>query len=160
MSRDLPGETKRIDELRDIIREQRLDKTLVNVERAKEAGQHDFARKMLQAVPKDKLTAKLSLKIAGLKAEYDAATAKFEKAKVYLKSLPALTDAAKFKDLIQAADFIGAELYLDGIPRLDFFIALAEQAETARKSGSPPPHASTVGAAARPTGSVAIPSPV
>ena len=136
----LPAETKRADELREELRELRLAKAIADIERAKESGQHDFARTTIAQLPKDKLPANITLKVAGLKAEYEAGTAKLDKAIRYLRELQQATNGAKFKELIQAADMILGEIHLDGIARLDLFITLAQQAETARKEGNAPLH--------------------
>lgn len=94
-----------------------------------------FARRAMAALPKDKLSAKLSLKVASFRAEYEAATAKMLKVKQHLSALQTQT-APRFKDLVEAANFIRDELYLDGVGRLDLFLALADQADAARMPGT------------------------
>jgi pimeloyl-ACP methyl ester carboxylesterase len=140
MLRVLPAETKRADEFREIIRDARLERAIADVERAKEAGQHDQARRIMSQLPKDKLPAKFALRVAALKAEYDANLTKLEKATRYLRELQQVTNGAKFKEIIQAADMILGDIHLDGISRLDLFITLTEQSETARKEGNAPLH--------------------
>jgi pimeloyl-ACP methyl ester carboxylesterase len=130
---DLPGETKRADEFREEIRTIRLEAQIAEIERAKEGGRHIFALSALRQIPKNKVPAKMVLRVAGLKAEYEAAAEKLEKARRYLKGLQ--VQAAKSK-----AEFILDELHLDTASRLDLFIALAEQAETAAKENRVPLH--------------------
>ena len=138
--KDIPAETKRAEEFRTEIREARTDKMLAELERAKESGRHGVAQGLLKRLPKD-VPAKLALKIAGFKAEYDAATAKLEKAKRFINDLKEITPSS-FKDLVLAADIVVDELHLDTAARLDLFIALAEQADLSRKAKQPPLHKS------------------
>ncbi len=138
MLKDLPGETKRAEEFRDTIRDLRIEKAVADIERAKESGQHNFARQALETLSKEKLSAKIRIKVAGLKAEYKALTEKFEKARRYLKEVPEQVKGPQFKDLIEGAETIARELQLDVVDRLDSFIALAEQAEAARKANRAP----------------------
>jgi pimeloyl-ACP methyl ester carboxylesterase len=138
--KDIPGEAKRGEALQSEIRDLQMERLIAEIERAKEGGRHAFAQSAIRQIPRDKIPAKLALKLAGVKAEYEAATAKLDKAKRYLKELQGIAQRPSFVDLIDAADIILAEIHLDTASRLDLFIALAEQAATARKSGKTPLH--------------------
>ncbi len=136
----LPKETKVVEDFRNDLRELRLARSMADIERAKESGQHDFARKAIAQLPKENLPANVALKLAGLKAEYEAGVGKLEKANRYLKELQQTANGKKFKEIIEAADMILGEIHLDGVARLDLFITLAQQAETARNEGNIPLH--------------------
>ena len=136
--KDLPGEAKRADTLRATIRDSRLEKLIVEIEQAKESGRHAFALSALKQVPRDKIPANLTLKIAGFKAEYEAMQRKYESGKRYLKELQSEIKTPAYKDLVQAAEIVISELHVDTTSRLEEFITLAEQAEKARKAGKSP----------------------
>jgi pimeloyl-ACP methyl ester carboxylesterase len=155
--KDMPGETKRADAFREEIRTIQLEGQLAAIEQAKEAGRHAFAQAALLRLPRNNVSAKLTLKVAALKAEYQAATEKMDKARRLIKDLQALANqkepekkdeskndpkarenAQSAKELAAAANFILDELHLDTASRLDLFIAQAEQAELARKAGRAP----------------------
>jgi len=140
LEKALPAEAKRVNEFRETIAETRLDQSLAEIERAKEAGQHGFARRNLANVPKNQANAKTALKVAGLKAEYDALSTKFDKAAQHLKELATLAEPKLFKDLIESAVEIERELHIDSIGRLELFITLADQAATARTAMRLPQH--------------------
>lgn len=138
---DIPSETKRAEGLREEVRTLQIEKSINEIEQAKESGRHSFAQNILKSLPKEKVPAKLALKIAGLRAEYDAATEKMEKARLFLKQLRDQMKPGTNPDLAKASEMIESELHLDSIGRLDIFIALAEQAANARKAGKEPQHA-------------------
>jgi len=135
--KDMPAEEKKVDELRVAIREARLESSLTELERAKDSGRHGFAQATLKTLPKEKVPAKYAVKVAGYRAEYDAASTRFELAKRLLADLRMLAGNT-VPDLVKATEFISEELHLDTTPRLELFLALAEQAETARKANKPP----------------------
>jgi hypothetical protein len=135
---DLPGESKRAEDLREEVRTLQIEKTITEIEQAKEGGRHGFAQSALKTLPKEKLPAKLALKIAALRAEYDAAVQKLEKARQFLKQFRDQLTPDAFPDLVRAADFIESELHLDSVGRLDVFVTLAEQAENMKKAGKVP----------------------
>ncbi|MCE9534237.1 MAG: hypothetical protein K8T89_24420, partial [Planctomycetes bacterium] len=137
--KDLPAESKRAEELRDDIKEVRLEQSMVEIERARAGGRHGFAQSTLKRLPKEQVPAKFTVKVAGFKAEYEATSAKFNDAKRHLGELSKQAGPS-FKDLTDAADFISAELHLDTTSRLDLFLTLAEQAEVALKAQKKPIH--------------------
>jgi hypothetical protein len=135
---DLPNESKRAEELRDEVRTLRIEKTIAEIEQAKEGGRHSFAQSALKSLPKEKVPVKSVLKIAALRAEYDAVVQKLEKAGRFLKQFRDEVKAPAFAELVKAAELIESELHLDSVNRLDLFVTLAEQAENARKAGKAP----------------------
>lgn len=137
---DLPTETKRAEELAEEVRTLRLEKSVGEIEQAKESGRHGAAQSALKALPKEKIPARIALKIAGLRAEYDAAVQKLDKARHFLTLLRGQVKPGTNADLVKAAEFIESELHLDSIGRLDLFVTLTEQAENARKLGKDPTH--------------------
>lgn len=139
---DIPAEKERADALRKEIQQARLDQLVVDVERSKEAGQHDMVRKLLQAAPRDNLAANMALKFAQLRAEYDAGTLKLEKSHKAIDNLLKLVDDPRFGDLVAACAFIKDELHFDTATRLDLFNVLAEQAEQQRQKGKTPSYKS------------------
>lgn len=135
---DLPNEVKRAEELRDEVRTLQIEKTIAEIEQAKEGGRHGFAQAALKTLPKEKIPAKVVLKIAALRAEYDAVVQKLDRAGQLLKQLREKVRAETFADLVRAAEMIESELHLDTVNRLDLFVTLAEQAERASKAGKEP----------------------
>jgi pimeloyl-ACP methyl ester carboxylesterase len=140
LEKDCPDETKRVEELRAAVREKKVESLLAEVELAKEGGRHAFAQQALKQVPKDKVPAKTALRVAALKAEYEAGAAKLARAKRFLEELPKELKVPSFKDLAEAAAVIAEELDLDTVARLDLFGTLSEQAETAKEAGKPVLH--------------------
>ena len=141
LQKDMPGETKKVEALRDELRVVRVERTLAEIELAKEGGRHKFAQRTLQTLPADKIPAKQSLKMASLRAEYEALDANYQKARRHLTQLrDRLRTEKDFEDLAQAAAFILEELHLDTISRLDLFNTLADQADNAEKAGRKPIH--------------------
>ncbi len=140
MLADLPGEAKKAEELREEVRTLRIERTIAEIEQAKEGGRHGFAQQALKGLPKEKVPVKLALKIAALRAEYDAAVQKLDKAKQFLAMLRKEVRQPSFAELVKAAEVIESELHLDSIGRLDLFVTLAEQAENAKKLGKDPLH--------------------
>ena len=120
--------------------ELRAEQRLKDVELARDAGRHAFARKELATIPKMLLSKDKAVKVDGLKADYDELVRRYEAAKKYLEAIPAELRDDKFLFLCRAARAVEEEVQLDTAGRLETFVALAAQAERDRKAGRNPVH--------------------
>ncbi len=142
---DLPNEQKRHAGLRAEVVGLRAEQLVAEIERAKDAGRHEWAKKALQEFakfPKAEVPKGVATKALTLRAEYETLFAKFEQAKTQLAQLAKKVPAAD-QFLTVAAKAVRDELHPDTVTRLDQFTTLAELAERATKSGKNPAQSPT-----------------
>jgi pimeloyl-ACP methyl ester carboxylesterase len=128
----VPEAKERVEKVHEEIRGLRNDLLLSEIERAKDAGRHTWAREALKRFPQQNVPAKMIARVATLLAEYDAQFKQHDSAKRLLKDLiPQVQDAV----LLEAAKAVDAELHPDTVGRVENFVTLAEQAEQFAKQG-------------------------
>jgi pimeloyl-ACP methyl ester carboxylesterase len=134
---DLPAEKDRYARLKSEVNALRAEKLMVEIERARDSGRHQWAIQALAAFPKVDVPRAVAVKAIGLQAEYEKRTALFASAQRYLdeliKKIPANNDF-----LVEGAKAVRNEAHLDTLSRLDMFITLAERAEKDGKEGRRP----------------------
>jgi predicted esterase len=149
---DLPMEKKRYDSLRSEVNALRAERLMVEVERAKDSGRHQWARQTLSTfAAKEDVPKSVAVKATALKAEYETLFAQFSKTKGYLAALPQGVPAGN-QFLLAAAAAVNAELHPDTLARLEMFSTLAERAEKDAKAGRKPAHTAAELLAAAVTG--------
>jgi pimeloyl-ACP methyl ester carboxylesterase len=128
----VPQAKERVEKVHDEIRGLRNDVLLAEIERAKDAGRHNWAREALKRFPQQNVPAKTIARVAALLAEYDARFKQYDSAKRLLKELiPQVQDPV----ILEAAKAVDAELHPDTVGRVENFVTLAEQAEQFAKQG-------------------------
>jgi len=140
----LPAEKERHARLKSEVNALRADKLVAEIERARDAGRHQWAIKALAAFPtafpKEDVPRAAALKATALRAEYDKRTEQFSHARRYLTELAARVNPASNKWLVDAARAVQAEVNLDTLGRIDMFLTLADRAEKDGKAGRRPTH--------------------
>jgi pimeloyl-ACP methyl ester carboxylesterase len=136
---DLPAEKERHSRLKSEVNGLRAEKLMVEIERARDSGRHQWAIEALKAFPKDDVPRAVSVKVTTMRADYDKRTAQFAAAKGYLDDLIKKIPANN-QFLIDGAAAVRNEVHLDTLSRLDMFITLAERAEKDVKEGRRPSH--------------------
>lgn len=135
---DLPAEKARYTRLKAEVNGLRAGQLMAEIERARDAGRHQFAIKALETFPKDDVPPAISDKVTKLRAEYETRTARYALARRYLDELPRQVNAAANQFLVEAAQAVRAEVHMDTLARLDMFVTLAERAEKDAKAGRRP----------------------
>ncbi|HVK09937.1 MAG TPA: hypothetical protein VM597_14300 [Gemmataceae bacterium] len=149
---DLPTQDKLHARLKSEVNALRAEQLLVEVERAKESGRHQWAMKALTTfaanpdVPKS-----VAVKVLGLRGEYETLFANFSRTKGFLATLPKDVPAGN-PFLLAAAAAVANELHPDTLGRLEMFSTLADRAERDVKAGKKPAHTPTEILAAAVTG--------
>ena len=128
----LPAEKERVEKFRKEIRDLQVEKTILGLEKAREAGRHTYVQETLKTLPKD-LSGKLSLKVAAIDADYKTLFKQFHAAKRLMNDL--LEKEIKKPELIEATKAVLLEVHPDTVSRLESFIVLATQAEEASLQG-------------------------
>jgi predicted esterase len=137
---DLPAEKERYTRLKSEVNGLRAEKLLAEIERARDAGRHQWAIQALAGFPKDDVPRAVATKVTGLKADYEARTARLESARKHLEQLTKKVAAGGLLFLRDAAEAVRAEVHLDTLGRLDMFLTLADRAEKDGKDGRRPSH--------------------
>jgi len=133
---DAQGEKERYARLKAEVDGLRAERLIVEIERARDAGRHQWAIKALAGFPKEGASKPVNQKVIELRAEYDRRTARFEAARRYLDELARKVGAQQW--LIDGATTVRKEVHLDTLSRLDQFTTLAERAEKDVKAGGRP----------------------
>jgi pimeloyl-ACP methyl ester carboxylesterase len=140
----LPAEKERHARLKSEVNALRAEKLVAEIERAKEAGRHQWAIRELEkfptAFPKQDVPKPAADKVTLLRGEYARRTDQFSRARRYLTELAAKINPASNKWLIDAAKVVQAEVNMDTLGRIDMFLTLAERAEKDAKDGRRPTH--------------------
>jgi predicted esterase len=140
---DLPDEKALHARLKSEVNALRAEQLMVEVERAKESGRHQWAMKTLATfAANDDVPKSVAAKVVGLKAEYTTLFANFTRTKGYLASLPKDVQAGN-QFLLAAAAAVAAELHPDTLGRLEMFTTLADRAAKDVKDGRKPAHTAT-----------------
>jgi pimeloyl-ACP methyl ester carboxylesterase len=124
---DAPGEKERYARLKAEVDGLRAERLIIEIERARDAGRHQWAIKALAAFPKEGASKPVNQKVIELRAEYDRRTARFDAARRYLGELAKKVGAQQW--MIDGATTVRNEVHLDTLSRLDQFTTLAERAE-------------------------------
>jgi pimeloyl-ACP methyl ester carboxylesterase len=135
--KDLPAEKERYARLKSEVNALRAEKAMAEIERARNAGRHQWAIKALESFPKDDVPGTVSRTVINLRAQYDTQTTKFNSAKRLLDALAKKVPADN-QFLVEAATAVRDEVHLDTMSRLDMFLTLAERAEKDAKEGRRP----------------------
>src|SRR5262249_35430927 len=85
--KDLPAEKERYARLKGEVNVRRAGKAMTEIERARDAGRHQWAIKALETFPKEDIPRSIGAKVTGLRAEYDTRTVKFNTSKRLLDAL-------------------------------------------------------------------------
>jgi predicted esterase len=146
-----PGQKEKVEEKRAILKKFEAQRTFEKLRRAREAGQHQLAQKLLAEFSEEGLDEKLLTEIRDLRLQYESAKSNLELARRYLAELPKEVTQPEQRSLYtEAAAALSEELSLDEflpplresfkprIGRLDAFLTLAKQAETQRKAERKP----------------------
>lgn len=132
-----PEHKARVQTLKGEVNALRATKLIAEVERARDAGRHQWAIRTLTLFPKEDIPKSVAEKVTVLSAEYETRMNKFNSAKRLLKELPLnLKPEARF--LVDAAKIVHDEVHLDTLSRLEVFTTLAERAEADAKNGRKP----------------------
>jgi pimeloyl-ACP methyl ester carboxylesterase len=132
------GEKERYSRLKAEVNGLRAERLIGEVERARDAGRHQWAMTALNAFPKDNVPKPVTEKVVGLRAEYERRATQFKAAKRYLDELQKKVNAASSPFLVDGAAAVRREVHLDTLSRLDQFTTLAERAERDAKEGLRP----------------------
>jgi dienelactone hydrolase len=143
---DFPGQKEKVETaaagIKKLVAMDRLDE----IKRAKGAGRHEAAQKLLAAFPADKADDLMQAEVRALKARYEAANTACKRAKALLAGLPndvAETDEPKALKAAAAAlaDEVGLDAFLKKTEneegRLERFITQADQADRFAKQNLP-----------------------
>ncbi len=135
ITENYPDEKKAADEMLVKLRKDRADLFVETIDQARKVGQHELALERLDSYDSQDLQKIVSPaardKGRSLKEDYDKEKTALAQARKHLKELPAHTKA-KVK-WTKALEFIGAELNLDTVDRLEEFLRQAAQFERQRK---------------------------
>jgi pimeloyl-ACP methyl ester carboxylesterase len=131
---DLPAEKDRYARLKSEVNGLRAERLMVEIERARDAGRHQWAMKALEdlprAFPKQDIPPDVGKKVITLRADYDKRTAQFDLAKKYLDGLIGqVRVGANQQFMVDAATAVRNEVHPDTLSRLEMFITLAERAD-------------------------------
>jgi predicted esterase len=149
---DLPDEKKLHARLKSEVSALRAEQLMVEVERAKESGRHQWAMKTLATfAANDDVPKSVAAKVVGLKAEYATLFANFTRTKGYLATLPKEVPGGN-QFLLDAAAKVAAELHPDTLGRVEMFTTLADRAAADVKAGKKPAHTAAELLAAAVTG--------
>jgi len=136
--KDAPAEKERVESARQVLRRQRSQEMLDDLENGQKAGRHLWVQKQLAHFPEAWAADKALVQLRTLKSKYEAAEEAVTTARRLLKELPEQVSPASQKTLFaEAAAAIQAELNLDNYERLETFVKLAKQAERDRKESRP-----------------------
>ncbi len=130
--KEIPEEKQKFEEVRLEIENIRLENRIKSVELAYKIGRHQYAKKELQALPKN-LPPKLTIRVATLESNYETLFQRYDAAENHLKKL--LKDKIDNAVLTEAGQMVLAELHPDTAGRLETFVTLADQAEKIKKKG-------------------------
>jgi predicted esterase len=140
---DLPDEKKLHAQLKSEVNALRAEQLMVEVERARESGRHQWAMKTLATfAANDDVPKSVAAKVVGLKAEYTTLFANFTRTKGYLATLPKEVPAGN-QFLLDAATAVANELHPDTLGRVEMFTTLADRAAADVKAGKKPAHTPT-----------------
>lgn len=137
-AKDLPSEREKLEKMKAEINLSKIEKLMVEIEKAKDNGRHRFAMKALNEFPKDYVPNNIALKVTTLKAEYETRQTKFDMTLRFLKELPEKVSGPDNQFLKPAAEAISQELHLDTLNRLEMFTTLSDRAEQDAKRGRKP----------------------
>ena len=136
----LPAEKERHTRLKSEVNGLRADALLVEIERARDSGRHNFAVKNIAAFPKDDVPRAVAVKLTGLQADYELRTSRFALATRFLEELPKLVVNPDSRFLVEGAAAVRREIHMDTLSRLEVFVTLADRAEKDTKAGRRPAH--------------------
>ena len=135
---DLPAEKERHARLKSEVNGLRADRLIVEIERARDSGRHDYAVKAIATFPKDDVPRAVAVKLTGLQADYELRTSRFALAKRHLEELPKLVVNKDSRYLVEGAAAVRQEVHMDTLSRLEVFVTLADRAEKDIKAGRRP----------------------
>ncbi len=133
----LPAEKERYARLKSEINGIRAEKLILEIERARDSGRHDWAVKAITAFPKDDVPRAVAVKLTGLQADYELRTSRFALAKRFLEELPKQIKAGS-EFLVEGAAAVRQEMHMDTLSRLEVFVTLSDRAEKDTKAGRRP----------------------
>lgn len=136
----LPAEKERYNRLKSEVNGLRAEKLMVEIERARDSGRHQWAIKALEAFPKEDVPRAVAVKVTGMRADYEIRSSRFDLARRLLDEIPKQLNAASPGFLAEATAAVRKEVHMDTLARLDMFITLADRAEKDAKGGRRPAH--------------------
>jgi dienelactone hydrolase len=143
---DFPAQKDKVETAAEGIKKLVAMDRLDQIKRARSAGRHEAAQKLLADFPADKADDLTQAEVRALKASYDAANTAFKRAKDLLAALPKdVSEGDEPKALKEATAAVAAEVHLDTFikkseteeGRLERFLTQADQAERFAKQNLP-----------------------
>jgi dienelactone hydrolase len=143
---DFPGQKDKVETAAEGIKKLVAMDRLDEIKRARVAGRHEAAQKLLADFPVDKADDLTQAEVRALKAGYEAANTAFKRAKDLLAALPKdVAEGDEPKALKEATAAVAEEVNLDAFikkseteeGRLERFLTQADQAERFAKQNLP-----------------------
>ncbi len=149
ITQDFPGQKAEVEKQRPELKQLRGQDAFDAIQRARAAGQHEKAYKLLTTFAEDGLEEKLLTQYRDLRGKYEAARENVRTARQLLEDLPLSVAGAHRKLLTEAATVISAELNVEDflpavreqdklhVGRLELFSSLGNQYLELRRAGKP-----------------------
>ena len=135
---DLPKEGKSVAEARENLRQLRAMQLAEEADTSLRAGQLRLAQALLDRVPAGALSGPVNIQVNATRVKIANIVKQMADAQRFLQQLPDEAKGECAEILCEAAAAIRADLYVDGLDRLEPFLSLAEQAERAAEQGRVP----------------------
>jgi predicted esterase len=134
IDRDLPSETKRVEEARDKLRKLKIQKYVGEIQKADQVGRRKWVAEQLANFPEKYATPRAIEQMRTLKAGYTAADDKVKEVRTALADLRMKLKNGEKQSLTPALLAVEAELHPQFIDRLDLFLEQVKQAARQEKT--------------------------
>jgi predicted esterase len=140
LTKDFPAEKERLDSAREGLQRARALLQYDEIERAHQAGRHQWARQHLASFASQGADVRILAKIRSLKSNYESADNNLALARRYFSKLLPEVSSADHALFQEAVSTMEGELHEDNIARLEPFISMAQQDERDQQQGRKPQH--------------------
>jgi predicted esterase len=139
LERDFPDQKEKADVIRGAVKKLRAAQLAEDIRAAFKSGRFQWAQKHLAGFSEDGVPEDVLSDIRTLRGQYDAAAAKLDLARRFLKDLPGEVGNPDQRRLFtEAATVILPDLHPDNVGRLETFLGQAQQWERQRKAQRDP----------------------